>query len=55
MQIKDLTLQDIKNICRSKGRCSKKCPLYEHTWCCMGLKNMTKREMESEINYEKKS
>lgn len=49
MKLKDLTVQDIKNICKKHYKCSSECPLREHQWCCLGLRNMTKKELESEI------
>ena len=54
MKIEELTIRDIKTICKSTKQkyCStKKCPLYEHKWCCLGLKNMTEKELEEEIDY----
>lgn len=53
MKLKNLTIGKIKEICKStprKSACYKrKCPLSGHEWCCLGLRNMTKEELESEI------
>ena len=52
MKLKNLTIQKIKDICKShnlKACKEKKCPLYNHAWCCLGLRNMTEKELESEI------
>ena len=52
MKIKNLTIGKIKEICKShnlKACRENKCPLHEHQWCCLGLRNMTKEELESEI------
>ena len=52
MKLKDLTIGRIKEICKSTNlkQCKKNdCPLAEHQWCCLGLRNMTKQELESEI------
>lgn len=51
-KIKDLTIQDIRDICASHTRCNAKCPLVDHQWACRGMANMTKTEMEVEISYE---
>ena len=48
-KIKDLTIQDIKRICKKHGKCSPSCPLASHYWLCLGLENMTKKEMEEDI------
>lgn len=48
MKIEELTIRDIKTICKKHKRCYK-CPLENHTWRCMGLKNMTEKEMKSEV------
>lgn len=52
MKIKNLTIGKIKEICKSKKRCPKTCPLKDHQWCCLGLRNMTIKELESEITIE---
>ena len=49
MKLKNLTIGKIKEICKSKRACPKTCPLKEHQWCCLGLRNMTIKELESEI------
>lgn len=49
MKLKNLTIGKIKEICKSKKGCPKTCPLKEHQWCCLGLRNMTTKELESEI------
>ena len=49
MKIKNLTIGKIKEICKSKRACPKTCPLKDHQWCCLGLRNMTTIELESEI------
>jgi hypothetical protein len=51
-KIKELTVQDIRNICTSHTVCNKKCPLLEYSWLCMGTANMTKKNLEVEISYE---
>lgn len=48
MKIEELTIRDIKTICKKHKRCHN-CPLENHNWCCMGLKNMTEKEMKSEV------
>lgn len=48
-KLKNLTIEKIKEICKSKKGCPKTCPLKDHRWCCLGLRNMTKQELESEI------
>lgn len=52
-KIEELTIRDIKNICKSKRYCPKTCPLYEHQWCCLGMRNMTEKELKQEIKYGK--
>lgn len=49
MKLKNLTVGKIKEICKSKKGCPKTCPLKDHQWCCLGLRNMTTKELESEI------
>lgn len=49
MKLKNLTIGKIKEICKSKRACPKTCPLKDHQWCCLGLRNMTIKELESEI------
>ena len=49
MKLKNLTVGKIKEICKSKKSCPKTCPLKDHQWCCLGLRNMTIKELESEI------
>lgn len=49
MKLKNLTIGKIKEICKSKKGCPKTCPLKNHQWCCLGLRNMTAKELESEI------
>lgn len=49
MKLKNLTIGKIKEICKSKRACPKTCPLKDHQWCCLGLRNMTTKELESEI------
>ena len=49
MKLKNLTIGKIKEICKSKKGCPKTCPLKDHQWCCLGLMNMTTKELESEI------
>ena len=49
MKLKNLTIRKIKEICKSKKGCPKTCPLKDHQWCCLGLRNMTIKELESEI------
>ena len=49
MKVKNLTIGKIKEICKSKKGCPKTCPLKDHQWCCLGLRNMTTKELESEI------
>ena len=51
-KIEELTIRDIKNICKSKRYCPKTCPLHEHQWCCLGLRNMTEKELEVKIDYD---
>ena len=54
MKIKNLTIAKINEICR-KHKC-KECPLINHTWLCLGTKNMTKKELETDIKlkYDRK-
>ena len=49
MKLKNLTIEKIKEICKSKKGCPKTCPLKDHRWYCAGLRNMTTKELESEI------
>lgn len=52
MKIKNLTIQKIKDICKntSLAQCQKSnCPLYDHQWVCLGLRNMTNKELETNI------
>lgn len=49
MKLKNLTIEKIKEICKYKKGCPKTCPLKDHRWCCLGLRNMTNKELESEI------
>lgn len=52
MKIKNLTIGKIKDICKSTNlkQCRKgNCPLFDHQWCCLGLRNMTTKELESNI------
>ena len=49
MKLKNLTIGKIKEICKSKKGCPKTCPLKDHQWCCLGLRNMTTKELENEI------
>lgn len=49
MKLKNLTIGKIKEICKSKKGCPKTCPLKDHQWCCLGLRNMTIKELECEI------
>lgn len=54
-QVKDLTIGEIKMICKntSKVECNKgNCPLFKHLWLCLGLRNMKKKEMESEVEFD---
>ena len=53
MKIEDLTVRDIKTICKSKRYCPKTCPLANHQWCCLGLRNMKEKELKEEISYER--
>ena len=53
MKIEELTIRDIKTICKSKRYCNKNCPLIEHQWCCLGLRNMTEKELNQEIDYKR--
>lgn len=48
-RIEDLTIRDIKTICKSKRYCPN-CPLKEHQWLCLGLKNMTETELKEEVD-----
>ena len=48
-RIEDLSIREIKTICKRKRYCNKNCPLWNHTWCCMGLKNMKEKELKEEI------
>lgn len=57
MKIEELTIRDIKTICKNtkKNYCfNGNCPLYEHQWCCLGLRNMTEKEMKKEIDYKRR-
>ena len=51
-KIKDLTIGDIKKICKKHRRCNNLCPLYEHELCCINFNLMNKKELESEIDYD---
>lgn len=52
-KIKDLTVGEIEKICKSgirKGTCfGSKCPLYQFQWLCLGVKNLNKKALESEV------
>lgn len=50
-KIKDLTVQEIKNNCRKHRRCYG-CSFQEHSWLCLGLKNMKKKELEKEVEVD---
>ena len=51
-KIKELTIEEIANECKKRHRGCGKCPLQEHQWCCMGQLNMTKKELESEVEID---
>ena len=53
MRIEQLTIRDIKTICKSKKHCPKSCPLSKHQWLCLGLRNMTESELKSEVEYDR--
>ena len=57
MKIRDLTIQDIKTICKKTKKahcCTRKCPLYtKANWLCLGQLNMTEQALNKEIDYEK--
>ena len=48
MKVKNLTIGKIKDICKKHRHC-KECPLTNIKWACLGLRNMTTKELESEI------
>ena len=51
-KIKDLTVKEIKAVCKANRHCSVNCPFFDHQWLCLGLKNMKKSEMESEVEVD---
>lgn len=48
MKIKNLTIGKIKDICKKHKHC-KECPLTDIKWACLGLKNLTEKEIEKEL------
>ena len=48
IKISDLTVRDIKRICKRRKRCYM-CPLEKHQWLCLGLKNMKESELKKEV------
>ena len=48
-KIRDLTIGEIKATCKTKKVCHKDCPLYNHKWLCLGLRNMTEKELNKEV------
>ncbi len=48
-KIRDLTIGEIKAICKTKKVCHKDCPLYNHKWLCLGLRNMTEKELNRKV------
>ena len=53
IKIENLTVRDIKNVCKNKRYCNKNCAFYKHQWLCLGLKNMTEKELNSEVEIKK--
>lgn len=48
MKVKNLTIGKIKDICKNHRHC-KECPLTDIKWACLGLKNLTEKELEKEL------
>ena len=53
-KVKELTIQDVKWICKKHPQC-RNCPLKSIGWLCLGLKNMDSGTMNKvvEINETK--
>lgn len=48
MKVKNLTIGKIKDVCKKHKHC-KECPLTDIKWACLGLKNLTEKELEKEL------
>ena len=51
-KIKDLTIGEISKICKQRQGCYKTCPLYELGFLCLGTKNMSRKNLNKEIEFE---
>lgn len=48
MKVKNLTIGKIKDTCKKHKHC-KECPLTDIKWACLGLKNLTEKELEKDL------
>ena len=51
-KIKDLTIGEISKICKQRQGCYKTCPLYDLEFLCLGTKNMSRKNLNIEIEFE---
>ena len=45
-------LEEIAHECKRRHRGCGTCPFKEYQWCCMGQRNMTKKELETEVEID---